>query len=61
LFNVVINFWWIPAYSWLGAAWSSLLSDGLLAVCLWALVWRIARSSQPLPQSYPLPIAGGSR
>jgi O-antigen/teichoic acid export membrane protein len=61
LFNVVINFWWIPAYSWLGAAWSSLLSDGLLAVCLWALVWRIARSSQPLPQACPVPVAGGSR
>ncbi|MFN0080641.1 MAG: oligosaccharide flippase family protein [Prosthecobacter sp.] len=38
VFNVGINFWLIPAYSWLGAAWSSLLTDGLLALCLWLVV-----------------------
>ena len=31
IFNVCINFWLIPAYSWRGAAWSSLASDSLLA------------------------------
>ncbi|MFZ0739697.1 MAG: oligosaccharide flippase family protein [Candidatus Acidiferrales bacterium] len=31
LFNVLINLWLIPAYSWRGAAWSSIASDGLLA------------------------------
>jgi O-antigen/teichoic acid export membrane protein len=36
IFNVLINLWIIPAYSWVGAAWSSLASDGLL-VCLMAL------------------------
>ena len=30
-FNLVINLYWIPLYGWRGAAWSSLLSDGLLA------------------------------
>jgi len=34
LFNVVINLWLIPAYSWRGAAWASIASDGLLAVLL---------------------------
>ncbi len=34
LFNVVINFWLIPLYSWRGAAWASLLSDGALAFIL---------------------------
>jgi O-antigen/teichoic acid export membrane protein len=34
LFNVVINFWLIPLYSWRGAAWASLLSDGALALTL---------------------------
>ncbi len=32
VFNVLINFWLIPTYSWRGAAWASLASDGLLAV-----------------------------
>ena len=35
LFNVLVNLWIIPAYSWRGAAWSSLASDGLLAASLW--------------------------
>jgi O-antigen/teichoic acid export membrane protein len=40
-FNIAINFPLILRYSWRGAAWSSLICDGLLAVCLWALVWRL--------------------
>jgi O-antigen/teichoic acid export membrane protein len=32
IFNVLINFWLIAAYSWRGACWSSLASDGALAV-----------------------------
>jgi O-antigen/teichoic acid export membrane protein len=32
VFNVLINLWLIPAYSWRGAAWSSIASDGLLAL-----------------------------
>ena len=31
IFNILINLWLIPAYSWRGAAWSSLASDALLA------------------------------
>ncbi|MCG6550790.1 MAG: oligosaccharide flippase family protein [Candidatus Magnetominusculus sp. LBB02] len=34
LFNVGINLWLIPVYSWRGAAWASIASDGLLAVLL---------------------------
>ncbi len=30
--NVALNFWLIPAHGWLGAAWASLASDGLLCV-----------------------------
>jgi O-antigen/teichoic acid export membrane protein len=30
LFNVLINLWIIPAYSWRGAAWSSIASDATL-------------------------------
>ena len=35
-FNLLVNLWLIPAYSWRGAAWSSLASDGLLAAALWS-------------------------
>lgn len=38
VFNVLINLWLIPLYSWKGAAWSSLASDGLLIVSLWLMV-----------------------
>ncbi len=34
VFNVLINLWLIPAYSWRGAVYSSLASDALLAVVI---------------------------
>jgi O-antigen/teichoic acid export membrane protein len=37
-FNVLVNLWLIPRYSWRGAAWGSLASDGVLAVTLWSCV-----------------------
>ncbi|MFN2609344.1 MAG: oligosaccharide flippase family protein [Actinomycetota bacterium] len=43
VFNVGINLWLITSYSWRGAAWSSLASDGLLALTLWIVVIRIGR------------------
>jgi O-antigen/teichoic acid export membrane protein len=36
--NVGVNAWLIPSYSWRGAAWSSVISDGMLAAVLWSLV-----------------------
>ncbi len=48
IFNVLLNIWLIPAYSWRGAAWSSLASDGMLAVCLWITVlWLGRRAAAP--------------
>ena len=38
VFNVLINLWVIPLYSWRGAAWSSIASDSLLLVGLWGIV-----------------------
>jgi O-antigen/teichoic acid export membrane protein len=43
LFNVLINFWLIPLYSWRGAAWSSIASDALLALGSSVAVFLIAR------------------
>ncbi|HUK24885.1 MAG TPA: flippase [Terriglobales bacterium] len=43
VFNVLLNLWLIPLYSWRGAAWSSLASDGMLAVGLWSLAYLLCR------------------
>jgi O-antigen/teichoic acid export membrane protein len=45
-FNVLINLWIIPAYSWRGAAWSSIASDGLLVCGVGAAVLILSRRSQ---------------
>jgi O-antigen/teichoic acid export membrane protein len=42
-FNVLVNFWLIPAYGWRGAAWSSIASDGLLALSLLFVVTLLHR------------------
>jgi O-antigen/teichoic acid export membrane protein len=51
--NFGLNLWLIPLYSWLGAAWSSLISDGMLAICLWSLSYFLVKrhSSSGLPSS----------
>jgi len=46
VFNVLINLWIIPAYSWRGAAWSSIASDALLACVMVAVVLVLSRRSQ---------------
>ncbi len=46
IFNVLINLWIIPAYSWRGAAWSSIASDALLACGVGAAVFVLSRRSQ---------------
>src|SRR5262249_36530597 len=42
-FNVLINLWLIPAYSWRGAAWSSLASDALLVCSTGVAVFILTR------------------
>lgn len=42
-FNILANMWLIPLYSWQGAAWSSLASDGFLVISLWLAVAFIYR------------------
>jgi O-antigen/teichoic acid export membrane protein len=36
--NLILNLWLIPVYGWRGAAWASLVTDGLLAVACWELL-----------------------
>ena len=41
--NFLLNLWWIPHYGWIGAAWSSVASDGTLAainVLLLYWIWK---------------------
>jgi O-antigen/teichoic acid export membrane protein len=62
VFNVLVNLWIIPAYSWRGAAWSSLASDGLLALLMWVTITTLRRR-QPtaVTADVPnLPLPGGS-
>jgi O-antigen/teichoic acid export membrane protein len=49
VFNVFINMWIIPAYSWRGAAWSSIASDALLVCAIGTAVFVLSRRSQGLP------------
>jgi len=43
-FNILINLWLIPAYSWRGAAWASIASDGLLLVGVASAVFVLSRT-----------------
>ena len=41
--NFLLNLYLIPHYSWLGAAWASLLTDGSLAIMNWAVLLYLCR------------------
>jgi len=47
LFNVTLNLWLIPRYSWKGSAWASLASDGVYAVVIWIAVFWKQRAGTP--------------
>jgi O-antigen/teichoic acid export membrane protein len=54
LLNVALNLVLIPTYSWLGAAWASIASDGVLAVSLWVILIGLTRRSvSPIPMLVP--------
>jgi O-antigen/teichoic acid export membrane protein len=62
VFNVVINFWLIRAFSWRGAAWSSLATDGLLAVLLYVIIhWHLRRERVVSGPAKPEPVVAGDR
>ncbi len=49
LFNIGINFWFIPTWGWKGAAWSSLAADGLLVVVLQLAIWFYISAEAKVP------------
>lgn len=52
-FNFLLNLWWIPVYGWIGAAWSSVATDGLLAILNVSLVAWLHWRPRPKPSSSP--------
>jgi O-antigen/teichoic acid export membrane protein len=46
VFNVVLNLLLIPLYSWRGAAWASLASNGLMAASVWFIVYLYSRDGK---------------
>jgi O-antigen/teichoic acid export membrane protein len=53
IFNFTANLYLIPHYGWLGAAWASLATDGLLAVVNWSILLRLTSKAK----SRHLPVA----
>jgi O-antigen/teichoic acid export membrane protein len=41
--NFGLNLYFIPHYSWVGAAWTSLMTDGGLAVMNWAVLFYLLK------------------
>ena len=50
--NLGLNLYLIPRYSWLGAAWASLATDGALGVMNWLALYYL-RSSSPVGGARP--------
>lgn len=48
-FNLALCFWMIPRWSWRGAAWASLLTDGALALLSWIVLKILRRNSIAAP------------
>ena len=44
--NFGLNLYLIPRYSWHGAAWASLLTDGSLAVLNWVILFALSRRAR---------------
>jgi O-antigen/teichoic acid export membrane protein len=51
LVNFGLNLLILPRYGWLGAAWTSLASDGLLLLSMWVAVqYKLRQSEKLIPQ-----------
>lgn len=48
LLNVILNLWLIKKYSWFGASISSLISDFILAILLWTLIFIFLKKEKEL-------------
>jgi O-antigen/teichoic acid export membrane protein len=46
--NIGINLWAIPRFGWVGAAWASLITDGMLCVFTWGILQAVSSTTSPL-------------
>lgn len=53
--NIGLNLWLIPSYSWRGAAWASLASDGLLVLSTWCATLILNARTTPQGRASALP------
>ena len=49
--NLLLNLYLVPRYSWHGAAWASLGTDGVLGVMNWLALFLLSRRAVPLLQA----------
>jgi O-antigen/teichoic acid export membrane protein len=49
--NLLLNLYLIPRYSWYGAAWASLITDGALGILNWFTLLLLSRREVPLLQT----------
>lgn len=59
-FNFGVNLFLIPRFSWVGAAWSSLATDGALAVMCWASLLYLLQRESRLAAIEPNPLMSPS-
>jgi O-antigen/teichoic acid export membrane protein len=52
--NFGLNLWLIPAFSWHGAAWASLLTDGSLAAGNWIILGLLVRRENAPSLEHPV-------
>jgi O-antigen/teichoic acid export membrane protein len=46
--NLLLNLYLVPRYSWWGAAWASLATDGALGVMNWVALFYLSRRPDPV-------------
>jgi O-antigen/teichoic acid export membrane protein len=51
--NLLLNLYLIPRYSWWGAAWASLATDGALGIMNWVAVIYLSKRPVPILQTAP--------
>jgi O-antigen/teichoic acid export membrane protein len=51
--NLLLNLYLVPRYSWQGAAWASLATDGALGVMNWLALALLSRRPVPVLQTMP--------
>ncbi len=54
--NLLLNLYLVPRYSWHGAAWASLATDGALGVMNWLALFLLKRQA---PAAALSPLQGG--